>query len=141
MSLMLVLLQQVVPLQAEDRWQKFLERLPNLDAQQFRDQVAKPLVELSANAYRYPDVTNIPGWVPSQYVAPIAPAEGGVHALVYEVLHSTALRIAIFILEHRGLRARVRVWVGVWVSYCLPGTTHVRGGWELCVSKLFRCRK
>jgi hypothetical protein len=89
-SLMLILLQQVVPLQAEDRWQELLARLPNLDAQQFRDQVAKPLVELSANAYRYPDVTNIPGWVPSQYVAPIAPAEGGVHALVYEVLHSTA---------------------------------------------------
>lgn len=90
LSLMLILFQQVVPLQAEDRWQQFLARLPNLDAQQFQDQVAKPLVELSANAYRYPDVTNIPGWVPSQYVAPIAPAEGGAHALVYEVLHSNA---------------------------------------------------
>lgn len=76
---------EVGVLQGEDGWNSIITGLTEFDGPTFRDQVAEPLVELSANAYRYPDVIEVPGWIPSAKVAPIAPVGGGMHALVYEV--------------------------------------------------------
>lgn len=76
--------------QAENAWDGVISGLPELDGLGFRDQVATPLVQMSANAYRFPGqvCVDIPGWVLSPKVAPLAPAEGGVHAQVYEVSKS-----------------------------------------------------
>lgn len=71
--------------QAYDGWNELITDLAEFDGPTFRDRVANPLVELSANAYRYPNVIDVPGWILSSKVAPVAPAEGGMHALVYEV--------------------------------------------------------
>lgn len=83
----LLVLHQAGTSQAENAWNSIIAGLSKLDGPAFRDQVAAPLVEMSANAYRYPDQASveIPGWVVSTNVAPVAPAEGGVHAHVYEV--------------------------------------------------------
>lgn len=70
--------------QAYDGWNELITDLAEFDGPTFRDRIANPLVELSANAYRYPDVIDVPGWILSSKVAPVAPAEGGMHALVYE---------------------------------------------------------
>ena len=84
----LLLLHQLGPLQAENSWNSIIAGLTELDGPAFRDQVAHPLVQMSANAYRHPRqvCVDIPGWIPSSQIAPIAPAEGGVHAQVYEVI-------------------------------------------------------
>ncbi|KAG0620762.1 hypothetical protein M758_4G241700 [Ceratodon purpureus] len=75
---------EAAPLRGEDGWNAIMDGLTEFDGPTFRDEVAEPLVQLSANAYRYPDVIHVPGWVPSPKVAPIAPGGGGMHALVYE---------------------------------------------------------
>lgn len=77
--------------QAHDGWNELITDLAELDGPTFRDRVAYPLVELSANAYRYPNVIDVPGWILSSKVAPVAPAEGGMHALVYEVWQKITL--------------------------------------------------
>lgn len=83
--LLMLLLHQAGPSsQAGDGWNEILTGLTEFEGPTFRDRIAEPLVQLSANAYRYPEVIAVPGWIPSSKVAPIAPAEGGMHALVYE---------------------------------------------------------
>jgi len=82
--LLLLLFHQAGPSsQAGDGWNEILTGLTEFDGPTFRDRVAEPLVQLSANAYRYPEVIDVPGWIPSSRVSPIAPADGGMHALVY----------------------------------------------------------
>jgi hypothetical protein len=92
----LLLLHEAWALQAEDGWESIISGLAEFDGATFRDQVAEPLVQLSANAYRYPDVIKVPGWTPASKVAPVTPAGGGMHALVYEVeqLSHSSLRIS-----------------------------------------------
>lgn len=87
LPILLLVLHQAGTSQAENAWDWVISELTELDGPAFRDQVATPLVQMSANAYRYPDQASvdIPGWDLSSKVAPIAPAEGGVHAQVYEV--------------------------------------------------------
>ena len=93
--------------QGENAWEWIISRLTELDGPAFRDQVASSLVQMSANAYRYPDTAtvDIPSWVLSSKVMPIAPAGGGVHAQVYEVSkpHSRILRVSS---RNRAFRAR-----------------------------------
>ncbi|MCO5606701.1 hypothetical protein L7F22_060891 [Adiantum nelumboides] len=46
---------------------------------------ASPLVQMSANAYRYPGpLRSIAGWSLSSQIAPLHPPHGGAHALVFE---------------------------------------------------------
>jgi hypothetical protein len=86
----LLVLHQAGTSQGENAWNAIIAGVTELGGPAFRDRVAAPLVQMSANAYRHPDraCVYIPGWIPSPKLAPVAPAEGGVHALVYEVSES-----------------------------------------------------
>lgn len=82
----LLLLIQTAPSEAgQDGWDKIITGLAEFDGPAFRDEVAEPLVQMSANAYRCPEVIDVPRWILSSKVALVAPAGGGMHAVVYEV--------------------------------------------------------
>lgn len=73
----------VVGFPSGDGWE-WMSITPQLDGTQFMD-FASPLVQMSANAYRYPgDLQSIPGWSPSSQIGPLYPPRGGAHALVFE---------------------------------------------------------
>ncbi|XP_024369794.1 uncharacterized protein [Physcomitrium patens] len=81
----LLLLIQTAPSEAgQDGWDKIITGLAEFDGPAFRDEVAEPLVQMSANAYRCPEVIDVPRWILSSKVALVAPAGGGMHAVVYE---------------------------------------------------------
>ncbi|KAJ7554193.1 hypothetical protein O6H91_06G130200 [Diphasiastrum complanatum] len=61
----------------------WIATLDRLDGSEFR-QIAWPLVQISANAYRYPKQVAVEGWSVASQVLPLAPLHGGAHAVVYE---------------------------------------------------------
>ncbi|KAJ7554186.1 hypothetical protein O6H91_06G129800 [Diphasiastrum complanatum] len=61
----------------------WIATLDRLDGSEFR-QIAWPLVQISANAYRYPRQAAVEGWTVASRVLPLAPLHGGAHAVVYE---------------------------------------------------------
>lgn len=61
----------------------WISSIPHMNGSQFQE-VAYPLVQLSANAYRFPAPKSVHGWHISVQIPPIGPASGGVHALLYE---------------------------------------------------------
>jgi hypothetical protein len=81
----LLVLHQAGTSQGENAWNAIIAGVTELGGPAFRDRVAAPLVQMSANAYRHPDRACV--YIPPK-LAPVAPAEGGVHALVYEVSES-----------------------------------------------------
>eukprot|EP00250_Pteridium_aquilinum_P010166 c19190_g1_i1 orf=124-1350(-) len=67
----------------DDGWE-WMSGAARMDGAQFMD-FASPLVQMSANAYRYPGLLrSIPGWSLSPLIAPLHPSHGGAHALAYE---------------------------------------------------------
>ncbi|KAG6546873.1 hypothetical protein Mapa_011489 [Marchantia paleacea] len=62
-----------------DAW-SMVTTLNEADGESFKTFV-QPLVEMSANAYRYPYVHAIPGWTQLDAVAPV---HGGMHAILYK---------------------------------------------------------
>lgn len=76
-------LPRVLSFPGGDGW-AWMAGAADLDGAQFRD-FAYPLVEMSANAYRYPSpLEPIPGWCLSSLIAPLHPPLGGAHALAFE---------------------------------------------------------
>ncbi|CAI5493847.1 unnamed protein product [Closterium sp. Naga37s-1] len=62
-----------------------LSRLSTANDAEYRALVA-PMAELAANAYRwsFAPVKEVPGWRLAERVPPVAPIDGGMHALVFE---------------------------------------------------------
>lgn len=78
-----VWLPRVLGFPGGDGWE-WMSGVADLNGAQFMD-FAYPLVEMSANAYRYPSHLHpIPGWSLSSVVAPLYSPLGGAHALVFE---------------------------------------------------------
>lgn len=82
----------------------WISSVSQMNGSQFKD-FAHPLVEISANAYRFPNSIPVPGWFPSTTISPLCPQPGGVHAVVYEEdLQESAAKeyLPRFVLAFRG---------------------------------------
>lgn len=60
----------------------WISGLEDMDGPEFKDSIY-PIIQMAANAYRFPFSIPIPGWSTASLVAPLAPPEGGAHALAY----------------------------------------------------------
>eukprot|EP01018_Ginkgo_biloba_P023615 Gb_04171 [translate_table: standard] len=65
-----------------DGWD-WIGDLQDMDGLQFMESIY-PIIQMAANAYRYPSSVPIPGWRSASLVPPMAPPHGGAHALAYE---------------------------------------------------------
>jgi len=70
----------------------WISRLEGMDGAEFKDSIY-PLIQMAANAYRFPSSIPIPGWSPASLVPPLAPPGGGAHALAYHQ-HNNSIIIA-----------------------------------------------
>lgn len=61
----------------------WISGLKVMNGSEFKNSIY-PIVQMAANAYRYPKIRKIPGWIPSSLVPPVAPSQGGVHAMAYQ---------------------------------------------------------
>lgn len=60
----------------------WIGRLQEMDGSEFKDSIY-PIIQMAANAYRFPSSIPIPGWSPASLVPPMAPPGGGAYALAY----------------------------------------------------------
>lgn len=60
----------------------WIGRLEDMDGSEFKDSIY-PIIQMAANAYRFPSSIPITGWSPASLVLPLAPPEGGAYAFAY----------------------------------------------------------
>lgn len=60
----------------------WISSLEDMDGPEFKDSIY-PIIQMAANAYRFPFTIPITGWSPASLVPPLAPPGGGAHALAY----------------------------------------------------------
>eukprot|EP00252_Welwitschia_mirabilis_P004302 TRINITY_DN1459_c0_g1_i2.p1 TRINITY_DN1459_c0_g1~~TRINITY_DN1459_c0_g1_i2.p1 ORF type:complete len:324 (-),score=19.73 TRINITY_DN1459_c0_g1_i2:58-1029(-) len=72
----------------------WVPHLKEMNGTEFKQQIY-PILELAANAYRYPKLKSINGWKPATLVSPLASPEGGCHALAYVPDNDTSSAIIV----------------------------------------------
>ncbi|XP_057870237.2 uncharacterized protein LOC131076906 isoform X2 [Cryptomeria japonica] len=71
----------------------WISGLKGMNGSEFKNSIY-PIIQMAANAYRYPKTIEVPGWTPSSLVPPVAPSQGGVHVLAYRQETSNKIVIA-----------------------------------------------
>uniref|UniRef100_A0A0D6R2H9 Fungal lipase-type domain-containing protein n=1 Tax=Araucaria cunninghamii TaxID=56994 RepID=A0A0D6R2H9_ARACU len=80
--LLLELLISASSAETDGGW-NWINDLKHMNGSEFKQSI-NPIVQMAANAYRYPSIIEIPGWSLTPLVPPVAPPEGGVHVLAYQ---------------------------------------------------------